>query len=141
MTPDGHVVAKRGGRRLRGQVLTARACWTMDSPTEDAIASESTRMWCVAKYLTSPWAMRDALVPCHRDAPCDFGARAKEPEQRSHGGFERARHLGDEHPHLAALGERVGVLPFVQCDVGPYCHSSTGVHYPAPHTTPQQQPR
>ena len=49
--------------------------------------------------------------------PLDLGARAKEPEQRGHGGIERAGHLRDQRPHLAALGERVGILPFVRRDV------------------------
>ena len=52
-------VAGRGQAVPAGarSLLTARVCWTMDSPTEDAMASESTRMWCVAK---SRVAMRDA---------------------------------------------------------------------------------
>ena len=66
-----------------------------------------------------PGAMRGAV--CRAIAmPPDFGARAKEPEQRSHSGVERARRLSDEHPDLAALAERVGrtpVLPLVRRDV------------------------
>ena len=58
------------------------------------MASESTRLWCVAE---SRAAMRDA-------------PRATEAEQGSHGGVKRAGHLRDQHPHLAALGERIGVL-------------------------------
>ena len=60
-------------------LLTARACWTMDSPTEDAIASESTRMWCAAK---SRVAMRDAPYAMPSQCTPDFGARAKEPRSQ-----------------------------------------------------------
>ena len=38
----------RGGGVAARSLLTARACWTMDSPTEDAMVSESTRMWQLA---------------------------------------------------------------------------------------------
>ena len=47
----------------------------------------------------------------------DFGTRAKEPEQRGHGGIKRAGHLRDQHPHLAALGKRISVLACVWRDV------------------------
>ena len=50
-------------------------------------------------------------VHCTVAVALDLGARAKEAEQGSHGGVQRAGHLCDQHPYLAALGERIGVLP------------------------------
>ena len=54
-------MAVAGGGAARS-LLTARACWTMDVPTEDAMARESTRMWCVAVVHASPCATR--RTPC-----------------------------------------------------------------------------
>ena len=125
--PQAPVWGVWAGRRMKSpsvagvggaarSLLTARACWTMDSPMEDAMASESTRMWCVAK---SRVAMRDApyVVPSRWPLTLDLGARAEEPKQCGHGGVERAGHLRDQHPHLAAVGKRIGILARVRRDV------------------------
>ena len=103
-------------------LLTARACWTMDSLTGDAMASESSRAPACDASQSSAAPCATRRTPCRRRMPAflDLGARAKEPEQRCHGGVERARHLSDEHPHLAALGERVAAsayCPLCGCDI------------------------
>ena len=58
--------AVAGGGAARS-LLTARAWWTMDSPTEGAMASESTCMWCVAKSRVASIA-----VPTPNANSCDI---------------------------------------------------------------------
>ena len=90
----------------------------MDSPIEDAIASESTRMWYFAK---PPWksrvAMRDAQHAVPSRCPLTL---AREPRSRSSAATVASSALvtsATSTHTLAALGERVGVLPLVRCDV------------------------
>ena len=87
--------AARPGRRLD----RAGMCWTMDSPTEDGMASESTRMWCVAKSCV---AMRE--VPRRTVAMAlDLGARAS-CLHRCAPGTSRAPAIRDRPPQRVQQG-------------------------------------
>ena len=102
-------------RRRRGQVALDRARVLDDGLADGGRDGKREHPHVVRRKVARRHARR--AVRRAVAMALDLGARAKEPEQRSHGGVERAGHLRDQHPHLAALGERVGVLPLVRRDV------------------------
>ena len=61
--------------------------------------------------------MRDApyVVPSRWPLTPWHVSQEAEAARRWH--LERAGHLRDQHPHLTALGERIGVLAGVRCGV------------------------
>ena len=100
-------------RRRRGR-HRAMAAAPASKPAAVAVRSAPIALAPVAATSARAVAVSLDLVRGHTVfvARASRGARSRGATP-GHGGIERARHLRAQHPHLAALGERVGVLLLV----------------------------